>query len=242
MEIAQGVHSIGQDAGGHVRCFLVDGGDRLTLVDTLWDADGHRITEEIRRIGRKVTELAHIVLTHGHRSHLGGLAALKEMSGAEVLCHGWEADIVEGDRTAQPVPIVPMRPLRAYLRVYPLQLGAALGVDGHRPCRVDAMLADGDRVGPLRVLHAPGHTPGHLAFYWPERRVLFTGDAVVTYPLLAPGWPAFTLNRKQACASLCRLTELRVDVAAVGHGDAITTAAADRLLSLTEVAHDQWNG
>jgi glyoxylase-like metal-dependent hydrolase (beta-lactamase superfamily II) len=241
MEIAHGVYSIGREQGGRVRCFLLDGGDRLTLVDTLWDADGGRVLEEISRLGRKVTDLAHIVLTHAHRSHLGGLARLKQLSGAEVLCHGWEADIVEGDRTAQPVSIVPMRPLRAYLPVYPLQLGAALGLGKHPPCQVDGRLADGDRVGPLRVLHTPGHTPGHLAFHLPERRVVFTGDAVVTYPLFAAGWPAFVLNRREASASLCRLAELGADVAAVGHGDAITTAAVDRLRSLTGMAGDRRN-
>jgi glyoxylase-like metal-dependent hydrolase (beta-lactamase superfamily II) len=241
MEIARGVYSIGQDAGGQVRCFLVDDGRRLTLIDTLWDGDGGRILEEIRRIGRKVTDLQHIVLTHAHRSHLGGLAALKAASGATVLCHGWESDIVEGDRVAQPVPLLPMRPVRAYFHVYPLQLGAALGVGKHRPCRVDGLLGDGDRVGPLQVIHAPGHTPGHLAFHLPEQRVLFVGDAVVTYPLFSAGWPAFVLNHRQAYDSLVRFAELRPDVAAVGHGDAVRDGTAERLEALTETAYDQWH-
>jgi glyoxylase-like metal-dependent hydrolase (beta-lactamase superfamily II) len=104
---------------------------------------------------------------------------------------------------------------------------------------VDVPIGGGDRVGPLRVLHTPGHTPGHLAFHWPERRIVFTGDTVVTYPLFSAGWPAFTLNRKQARASLCQLAELAVDVAGVGHGDAIDGAAAERMHSLIEVADAQ---
>jgi len=28
----------------------------------------------------------------------------------------------------------------------------------------------------MQVLHTPGHTPGHLSFYFPEEKVLFTGD------------------------------------------------------------------
>lgn len=240
MELAPGVHSIGQEKGGQVRCFLLDDGGALTLIDSLWDVDAHRILGEIKRLGRTVTDLKHIVVTHAHRSHLGGLATLKRMSGALVGCHAWEADIVEGERRAQPVPILPMRPLRAYYRVYPLQFGAAIGIGRHPPCPVDRALDDGDQVGPIRVVHAPGHTPGHLAFYWARRRIVFVGDAAVTYPLLSPGWPAFVLNRKQAYASLRSMTQLEPEVVAVGHGDAIAKDATERLHALTEQAYQWW--
>jgi len=240
MELAPGVHSIGQEKGGQVRCFLLDDAGALTLIDTLWDVDAHRILDEIKRIGRTLTDLKHVVLTHGHRSHLGGLATLKRMSRALVYCHAWEADIVQGERRAQPVPILPMRPLGAYYRVYPLQLGAALGLGRHPPCPVDRALDDGDEVGPVHVVHAPGHTPGHLAFYWPQRRIVFAGDAAVTYPIFSPGWPAFVLNRKQAHASLHRMAQLEPEVVAVGHGDAIVKDATERLHELSEQAYQQW--
>jgi glyoxylase-like metal-dependent hydrolase (beta-lactamase superfamily II) len=234
MEIAPGVYSIDQWKGGHVHAFLLDDGTELTMIDTLFDTDAHRIIERIETIGRSVEDLKHIVLTHAHRSHLGGLATLKRMSGATVYSHEWEADIVAGERTAQPVTPVPMRPLRTYWRVYYLQFGAALGRGKHPPCPVDATVEDGDTVGPVRVLHTPGHTPGHLAFWWPERRVLFGGDAMATYPVFGPGWPAFNLNPTQHRVSLRRMAELDADVLAIGHGDPITAGAAERVRSRVE--------
>jgi glyoxylase-like metal-dependent hydrolase (beta-lactamase superfamily II) len=234
MEIAPGVYSMEQQKGGHVHAFLIDDGAELTVIDTLFDTDAVRIIERIRGIGRSVEDLKHIVLTHAHRSHLGGLATLKELSGATVYSHEWEADIVAGERTAQPVTPVPMRPIRTYWRVYYLQLGAALGRGKHPPCPVDATLEDGDAVGPVRVIHTPGHTPGHLAFWWPERRILFAGDAIATYPEFGPGWPAFTLNPTQHRVSLRRMADLDADVLAVGHGDPITAGAAERMRSLVE--------
>jgi glyoxylase-like metal-dependent hydrolase (beta-lactamase superfamily II) len=97
---------------------------------------------------------------------------------------------------------------------------------------VDATLEDGDTVGPVKVLHAPGHTPGHLAFWWPEQRVLFAGDAIATYPEFSPGWPAFNLNLTQHRVSLRRMADLDAEVLAVGHGDPITAGAAQRVRSL----------
>jgi glyoxylase-like metal-dependent hydrolase (beta-lactamase superfamily II) len=45
---------------------------------------------------------------------------------------------------------------------------------------------DGDRrltdvPGRPRVVMLPGHTPGSVGYYFPDRGLLFTGDALVTY-------------------------------------------------------------
>jgi glyoxylase-like metal-dependent hydrolase (beta-lactamase superfamily II) len=229
MEIAPGVHSLGGKKGGRVRAFLLDpGGSELTLVDTLFETDGRGVFEALRRLGRRATDLEHIVLTHGHRSHLGGVAALRRASGATVYAHEWEADIVAGDRRAQPVTLRPTQSLR----LLPFQLGLALGRPKHPPCPIDRTLADDDAVGPLRVLHAPGHSPGHLALHWPERRLLIAGDAIATWPELCAGWKPFTLNEAQHRTTLRRMAELDADVVAVGHGDPILAAAADRVRAL----------
>ncbi len=234
MEIATGVYSIGQRQGGQVHAFLLDDGAGLTLIDTLYDTDGHRVLDQIARIGRRVTDLKQIILTHGHRSHLGGLATLKRASGATIYAHEWEADIIAGERKAQPVTLVPMRPVGAYWRVYHLQYGAALGFGKHPPCPIDQVVREGDRIGPVEVVPTPGHTPGHLAFHWPERSVLFAGDAIATYPAVATGWPAFTLNERQQRASLAQMAELNADAVAVGHGEPVTKDGAAWVRELIE--------
>jgi glyoxylase-like metal-dependent hydrolase (beta-lactamase superfamily II) len=232
MEIAPGIHSLSQSMGGHVHAFLLDDGHGLTLIDTLFDTDGHRVLGEIRRLGRSPQDVRRIVLTHGHRSHLGGLAALKRASGATVYGHEWEADIIAGERKAQGVTLVPMRPFLTYAPVYPLQVGLALGVGAHSPCDVDEPIVDGSRVGPLEVIQAPGHSPGHLAFWWPEQRALFAGDAIATWPEFSAGWSAFNLNVRQHRESLHRMAELEPDILAVGHGAPMTRDVVERVRSL----------
>ena len=222
IEVAPGVHALGGKKGGRVRAFLLDHGE-LTLVDTLFEDDARGVLAALRELGRNPGDLTRIVLTHAHRSHLGGVAALKRATGATVLAHEWEADIVAGERRAQPVTLRPVQSLR----LMPFQLGLALGRPRHVPCPLDDAVGNDDVVGPLQVLHAPGHSPGHLAFFWHERGVLLAGDAIATWPELCPGWKAFTLNEEQHAESLRRMAALDARVVCVGHGDAITQDAAD---------------
>jgi glyoxylase-like metal-dependent hydrolase (beta-lactamase superfamily II) len=81
---------------------------------------------------------------------------------------------------------------------------------------------------------APGHSPGHLAFHWPERNLLIAGDAIATWPGWSAGWPAFNLNEKQHRESLRRLAELEADIVAVGHGEPVATGGAARVRDLVD--------
>lgn len=223
-------HSIGQKDGGHVHAYLFEHGDELTLVDTLWDSDARVILDHMRQLGRRPGDLKHIVVTHAHRSHLGGLAALKYVSGARVYAHEWEVDIIEGQRSAQPVGLRPFAPLS----IYRFRLGLALGLHPHRRCRVDETIGHDAAVGPLQVVHCPGHTPGHLALYSPELRYLVAGDAVASWPAVRAGWPGFNLNEPLHRVSLRRLAGFEVERLGVGHGEPITRGASETLAELAE--------
>jgi glyoxylase-like metal-dependent hydrolase (beta-lactamase superfamily II) len=222
-QLADGVWSLGHGKGGHVHAFLLETGRELSLVDTLFEDDARLVLQAIARLGRQPSDLKRIALTHGHRSHLGGLAALKQATGATVHAHVWEADIVAGDRRAQAVSILPHQSLR----LIPFQLGLWLDRPRHRPAPVDELLVEGEAFGPLQVLHAPGHSPGHLAFWWPERRFVIAGDGIATWPTLCAGWKAFNLNHAQHRATLARLAALDARIVGVGHGDPIVDGASD---------------
>jgi len=135
-ELAPGIHSLGHGKGGHVHAFLIDDGGELSLVDTLFEDDARLVLDAIRGLGRSVTDLKRIVLTHAHRSHLGGLAALKRASGAKVYAHEWEADIIAGERRAQAVTVLP----KQSLKLWPFQLGVWLGRPKHVPYPPDETL------------------------------------------------------------------------------------------------------
>jgi hydroxyacylglutathione hydrolase len=231
-EIEPGLHTIGPTTegirkGGYSRAYLLEDSDRLTLVDTLFDEDAHMILAYLLSIGRSARDLTDIVLTHGHRSHLGGVATLKRISGARVHCHDREVAIVDGRAPAPPVSLLPIRPLV----LYPFRVLSYLHRPKHVPCEVDGTLGEGDTVGTLEVLHVPGHTPGHLAFLW-KKRALLVGDAILTWPSFGAGWPGFNLDEAQYRRSLWRLVGLQPQIVGPGHGPPICQDTSQLLSSL----------
>jgi glyoxylase-like metal-dependent hydrolase (beta-lactamase superfamily II) len=224
--IAPGIYDLGGGyfKAGHSKAYLIDSGDGLILIDTLYDGDAKVILDEIARLGRTPNDLKHILMTHGHRGHMGGLATMKELSGAPIYSHPWEADIIAGDRVPQAVDLWTFDPIQSWPIIFFGQITYRWNKHKGRP--VDLLIGDGDQVGPLQVIHTPGHTPGHLVFYWPERKALFTGDAFVTWPKICPGWDNSMLNRPQSWDSLARMAALDVDIICTGHGDPITSGGA----------------
>ncbi|MER3421592.1 MAG: MBL fold metallo-hydrolase, partial [Chloroflexota bacterium] len=83
------------------------------------------------------------------------------------------------------------------------------------------LLRDGDELpvlGGMRVVHLPGHTPGHIALYFSERGLLIAGDALqVRRGQLVPPARLASEDWEEAVRSLRRLTGLDIDVLALSH-------------------------
>lgn len=99
---------------------------------------------------------------------------------------------------------------------------------------VDTTLRPGERIGPLTVIAAPGKSPGEVAFYWPDRRVLVIGDAVIGNP---PGRVALLPERvvddpERLRRSVRALLELDFDVLLLGDGVSILEDAKRPLQEL----------
>ena len=91
-----------------------------------------------------------------------------------------------------------------------------------------------EKIGPLTVVGVPGKSPGEVALHWPERRVLFIGDAVIGNP---PG--RCGLLREQVMddpprlrVSVTQLLSLDFDTLLVGDGEPILRDAKERLREL----------
>jgi glyoxylase-like metal-dependent hydrolase (beta-lactamase superfamily II) len=101
---------------------------------------------------------------------------------------------------------------------------------------IDEELAVGQYVGPLAVVGVPGKSPGEVAFHWPERRILFSGDCVIGNPAGQCG-----LLRDKVMddpnglrASVRKLLDLDFDTLLVGDGVPILSGAKERLRALVD--------
>jgi glyoxylase-like metal-dependent hydrolase (beta-lactamase superfamily II) len=230
MKIAEGIQKVDGTRAG--RAYLIEGTDRLALIDTGYPGSTEAVLRAIAALGRKPEDLREIVITHWHADHMGSLAELAERTGAQVCVHAADATIVRGD---QPTPEFTAGGIlgRLALRVMSIFAGKPPS-----PSRVDRELQDGDEleVGDLKVVHTPGHTPGHIALHMPSKRALVVGDAIFNMPALGlrPPPAMVSVDTAQATESIRRLVALEPDIVCFGHGGALVGGAWERLRRFAE--------
>ena len=215
-EVIPGVFRIG---GMGTNAFLL-AADELVLIDTHLTNRLKRLLDAIRHAGRTPQDVHHIAITHYHTDHAGSVAAAAKTTGGRVYAHSADAGLI---RTGGRPPVRPIGRGRVVLPIYWTVLRNHF--DG---VPVDQEIADGDEIGStgLRVIHTPGHTMGHLSFFWPQRGgVLFVGDAVANDLLrLNFGYAAEDIEASKR--SLRKLAELDFDVALFGHGRTMRSNAS----------------
>jgi glyoxylase-like metal-dependent hydrolase (beta-lactamase superfamily II) len=215
--------------GGSV--YLLASGEGLTLVDSGVIGDGDRIVAQLEQAGHAPSDVHTVVLTHAHGDHTGTAAELARRTSARIVAHRDEVPYIE-QTGALPAASTAQR-LMLWLADRVMYRLA--------PCRVDRVVKDGDvldALGGTRVIHMPGHTPGSIGLYQPERRILFCGDALFNAnPMTGrPGLrlpPRFiSVDSAQACDSVRRLSEMDVQVLCCGHGEPILDRATERMRAL----------
>ena len=203
--------------------------DRITLIDAGFKNGSRRILRYLSRHGRSGVEISHIVPTHYHADHIGGVADLKEHSQACIAVHNVEIPFLE---TAEPLPS-PFRDRHLATLTAPF-----LRLSEPRPFTVDLALTDGDRLdvlGGMEVVHTPGHTPGSISLYFEQQGALIVGDAL-EYRGGKLGLPSrlFTADMEQAKQSIRRLASLDFEVLCFSHFPPLTNDAQPALRRFAE--------
>ncbi len=145
-----------------------------------------RLSEGMDRDGIIGSSIGLVVLTHAHPDHCEAAIALREEGRAMVALH--EADEAGYRMMGGKVDI--------YLKEGTLELGK-------------------DKPVSIQILHSPGHTPGHVTIYWPDRKVLIAGDCIFyrsTGRTDFPGGDARALQQ-----SIAVLSGLEVEYLLCGH-------------------------
>ncbi|MDQ3248708.1 MAG: MBL fold metallo-hydrolase [Chloroflexota bacterium] len=212
-------------ATGPVNVFLLDTDDGLTLIDTGVAGSGEKILQAVRDLGKRPDDIRHILITHAHPDHVGGLAEIKQATGVPVYAHPFDIGLIEAGDASRPLTPTPALLQRILFRL------VIQGSPSTFPAAsVEQAVQDSDELpiaGGLRAIHAPGHSAGQLAFFWPQHGgVLFAADSCANLPVLgySLGYEDFAEGKR----TLAKLATLDFQVACFGHGNAITQGAADR--------------
>lgn len=218
MKLAPHLHRLGNDV---VASYLVDLPEGITLVDAGLPGHWDDLLRELAEIGRPLSDVRGLVLTHGDSDHLGFAERLRVEADVPVYIHTADAHRA---RTGEK-PRTPMGPAR---------LGPMLGFLAYgvrkRALRTHYVqelveVTDGqvlDLPGSPVVIGMPGHSPGSIAVHVPAADAVFVGDAFTTRHVLTGregAQPApFTDDPEVALTSLERLAGVSASWVLPGHG------------------------
>jgi glyoxylase-like metal-dependent hydrolase (beta-lactamase superfamily II) len=198
--------------------FLIHGDDGFTLVDVGWAKAPGVLLDAVTELGRGPADIRRIVITHAHPDHVQGAAELRRRTGAQILVHAADRAWLEAGR-------VPAEGRSGVLG----RLVDRLPKLHWSPTTADATLADGDLVehsGGLRVIHTPGHTPGHIVLWHEPSATLLMGDAVFHRGRLALGPAALAADPQLRPGSLAHLPDT-IDAVGFAHGAPLTGTGID---------------
>lgn len=195
--------------------YLLDGTPRYAINvylmgDVLVDAGTKLARRRILRQLRGRTVTAH-ALTHAHPDHQGSSKYVCEALSIPLWCGHGDADAMESGDFSTTIPNNWNTRVQGRLWSGP-------------PHPVARRLLEGDEVAGFRVLDAPGHSPGQVAYWRESDRVLILGDVLNGMNLLtmAPGLHEppriFTVNPAQNRDSARKLAELEPAIVCFGHG------------------------
>ena len=209
---------------GYLNQYVIVNDSTLAVVDMmLGKSDVDHLERELSTQGLSLDQVQHMLITHAHSDHIGGLAEFQTRSNATTYAHRLDAKIIRGE--ADPVFANPDE-LGWLNRLIRQQVSQQTSSE---PARVDIDLAGGEHLDDilegLQVIHLPGHSHGQVGFYIPSQKLLLGGDVMMYYlgslrmPIRAvsPDWQAVKESIRQ-------VAELDVDILCLGHGKPLYNA------------------
>ncbi len=180
-----------------VSAYLLIRGGEAAVVDLGTPGSGDAIGTALKAAGSGWGAVRHVILTHQHDDHAGGLADVAPQVNAVIYAGTADAPAITSAKPLKPVD-------------------------------------DGDEVFGLRIVGTPGHTAGHVCVFDPSTGVLVAGDALTNTGELTGAHPQYSADLTEAAKSVRKLATLAVKTILPGHGEPLTSGAADALRRLAE--------
>ncbi|EEL87877.1 MBL fold metallo-hydrolase [Bacillus cereus] len=203
MEIAKGVEMLHLEFQEFIiHPILLWDDEMAVLIDTGFPGQFEDIQVEMERVGVSFDKLKVLILTHQDIDHIGSLPEILQNLGSNIKVYAHELDkpYIEGE----------------------LPLLKDAQVQNPPKGKVSDTLIDGQELpycGGIRILHTPGHTPGHISLFLKQSKTLVAGDSMYSVNGMLGGIHApTTLNVKEAQQSLKKYSNLDIESVVCYHG------------------------
>jgi glyoxylase-like metal-dependent hydrolase (beta-lactamase superfamily II) len=239
-EVAPGITAIDTFYGGRERytaAYLVSAREPA-IVETGPTTSFDAVTSGLGRLGVSADDLAHVIVTHIHLDHAGGVGAIAaRYPSATVWVHErGAAHLVDPTRLVDSATMIygpdRMRSLFGEVRPVPGDRIRALA-DGER-------IPLGDRE--LTARATPGHAKHQVALIDSDTGAVFTGDALGIHPpdlpALRPATPPPDYDLEQAVESIERIRSLAGELLLFSHFGPVTEV--DRICDLAVRRFRDW--
>ncbi len=216
--------------------------DNVILVDAGLPGGLPAIKEEMSKAGVSLDKINKIIITHQDMDHIGGLSDIVKESDnkIQVLAHEDDTPYIQGEKKLNKMSAERMAEFQERLKAMPEeQRNALLEVFQNPPtAKVDETVKDDAQLpycGGIRIIHTPGHTPGHIVLYLEQSKILIAGDqlGIVDGELVGP-IPEHTFDMDAAVKSLKKLTQYDIEKVISYHGGLYTKNPNQKIAELAK--------
>ncbi|WP_432925823.1 MBL fold metallo-hydrolase [Microbispora sp. CA-135349] len=176
----------------YVLVYALEVPDGVVIIDAGWNTEEAygALAAGLATAGYEITDVKAVLVTHIHPDHYGLAGRVREASGAWIGLHPADARIVHDRYDESAIESLVQRERSLLIRcgvpdMTAQELAGSSVTLRHfvTMAKPDRLIEDGDRLDlpgwDLRAMWTPGHSPGHLCFVEPRRRLLFSGDHVL---------------------------------------------------------------
>jgi len=199
LEIVPGIHQLKLPLDNnpleYINAYLVAGTEGWVLIDTGWyDQESFdAFSAHLQSIDLDPKDINLIICTHIHPDHFGLAGRLKEVCESELAIGEVEKEIIDSIAAQGPglfeeldqwmlINGVPDDHLTAFNQASSEALKLVMPTAPERGLRDGEVISTG--LFDLEVIWTPGHSPGHICLYEPDKRILFSGDHIL--PVTTP--------------------------------------------------------
>ncbi len=189
----------------------------IVLVDAGMDSTGRDVMRGVAAMKADASSVRSVLLTHWHNDHAAGTRAIQDATNVTAYCHADDSPQLKRETARMGLrgTISELIPEWGLFVLFKGLLGEATP----RAVLNPRLVSDGEVLDEFfEVVATPGHTPGHVSYYYKPARILFAGDALaVVNDNIRFMARAVTPDVETARNSMRKCLTLDIDVLCPGH-------------------------